>query len=465
MKKTLSILSVTIIIIISIFGYLWLYPNLTINQTIDSKQSKRVGNKQNVGNSENSEQQITEDYNELDFYSTNKTKYLDLLLNNINSKEMPIKRISIGYDSSDNLLAIIVPSEENESEIDLRQLPEPKYGFYLAFISKIILDSFPEINKIWVFREDDVSSHILSITRNTDKEKDLQNLIFEQFNLSSSNKKIADFVDLYGYAIVKDSLNFNPISTYFKEIYGDRFNDFKYIPVTFSIEYFEANINEKLESINYNELKSDISKALVASIGRYNNHEWKHIEGTRITYEENNKKLFKISMNRNNYIEWKKNGLNPNDVFSYCKVEIYDPFIQSQFENVEKIKYAYQHNSTKNFSYEKTMEELEKLQGVEVELLTSDSVKDRIVMLKIKDTTDLQEVYKKEMDLTHKIMRLPVNTIWFLTEDGNKYRFLKMDRDRYNLLLYMNNQDKFDFQPDEWPIMAGSYWEIDKSNK
>lgn len=381
---------------------------------------------------------------------------LDILESKMkNSKDILLEDISIGYTSDGEITAWIYPKYPTESE--MKSMNIPNYESYDIYVSKRLMDLYPEINSIWIF------GHFINITRGVYEDKGLKDFPLDVTGFFKQRKKLETLVDLEASAEQKENYSFDPILTSFKKLYGERFKDYKYISSAYLVTYFQSTINGILNVEDKSkELKRELAKAIVAIIGRYDNRYWNQIAGTRIIYEDNNKQLFKISMDQEDYRKWQKAGLNPNDLYNYCKVELFEPSMKSLFSNGEKIEYNYHHNTIENLSYGQTMEELKKLQGVDVELLTNDK-DNRMAVLKINKTTDLDEIYKKEMDITHQIMKMPINTIWFITEDTSKEKIIKIDRDRYDLLLYMNNQDQFDFQPDEWPIMANSFWEIDKT--
>lgn len=67
------------------------------------------------------------------------------------------------------------------------------------------------------------------------------------------------------------------------------------------------------------------------------------------------------------------------------------------------------------------------------------------------------------MYITLEAMKYPFETIWFMVEDSNgtTKNMAYINRERFNILTYMNDSGKFDFIPDEWPIMAEAYGEVE----
>jgi hypothetical protein len=60
-------------------------------------------------------------------------------------------------------------------------------------------------------------------------------------------------------------------------------------------------------------------------------------------------------------------------------------------------------------------------------------------------------------------MKIPLQSIWYIVEEtSGKNNATYIDNERYEILMYMAQKDSFDFLPEEWPIMANYYGEVQK---
>ena len=210
---------------------------------------------------------------------------------------------------------------------------------------------------------------------------------------------------------------------------------------------------------NDSQLTIEIAKAFVQSVGRFENQYWNFVSGTNLTYKENDNELFRIVMNRNGFNEWYENGLKLSDLYKYSRIDIYDKEVEYLFTNEDNIQEINQSNyDVEELNYDETMEKIKNIEGIEIELLTSneDDIK---AVIKMEDN---ETSFEKQMDITNSLMKTPIDSIWFISENEKTLKLTYIDRERYNLLFYMNDTSEYDFQPNEWPIMVERYIEIEK---
>jgi len=251
----------------------------------------------------------------------------------------------------------------------------------------------------------------------------------------------------------------------------------------------------KVESSGNGTITDKIAELLVFSFGRFYSSWISPIDKIKILYKENGENIFEVEMEkgRQYYIKdqklisfnptsfydgvlggfqyppdaeyikgfkrWLDSGLKANDWINNSAIEVYDEnfdksiFHKSNYEGLLEKKDLY------NPGYEKVMEKIMGFDKTKDVLLAYNGNQYKALITMAHSNNKVN--FKNQMDMTNKLMKLPVEEIWFKVEDIDKTVSMTLiDRTQYNILTYMQEDKGFDFKVEDWPIMVRYYGEV-----
>ena len=215
------------------------------------------------------------------------------------------------------------------------------------------------------------------------------------------------------------------------------------------------------ENISIND---EIEKAFVIGLGRFDRSlGYNVMEEMNITYMSNDTVAFEVSMligdDEHYFSQWRATGLNPAEWQKYStgKTDIYDKNINLQIKTDEV--WLEKGAIYQDPGYANARNLLESFTGVNEFFLGYNG--ENYVAHIILDHTEDEEDFQKEMDITLSAMKYPFEKLVFFVDDDGELRSQAcIDRERYNTLMYMNEDMEnavFDFLPPEWPLMAKGF--------
>ncbi len=193
--------------------------------------------------------------------------------------------------------------------------------------------------------------------------------------------------------------------------------------------------------------------------------DFNQMEHIHIMYKNGNETALEVIMfmgldtpTEYDYLGWASVDLNSADWYKYAiKAEIYDKSINLQ-EKIDPV-WLTRDAIYEDLGYDKIRDMMESFDGVN-ELYLGYNGKSYVAVITIDHTEDKKD-FQREMDMTLLAMKYPFDKIVFLVEDdGNIINQACIDRERFNTLMYMNEDIEnavFDFPPSEWPLMAKGF--------
>lgn len=373
-------------------------------------------------------------------------------------KQMGFHNASVGCDEKGNTVVWINLMETVSFEEQKRFKVFLPTGYYHAFIAKKIFETIPNIHAIWIYHDGDIYNFFTYVTYDTYKHNGLLKASSNEKKFYKTSVPIEKLVDFFwspqdlGNEMYFDSTH---IAIDFQKLYKTRLLDMSVGGASSESVCINLNINGYPESEDkLKELSVEIAKAFVLSVGRYETQHWNGITWTKITYLFNENKLLETTMYIDGFREWLKSGFNPYEWVKLCEINVYDPnlnitnVINESFLRKEPSKLSYQQVRNKLLG----MTDLEiKFLGVSTEGINA--------VVKV-DGYSREDIWRKQMEKAETLMQMPLESIWFISEYQNEIIMAFIDREKYNVLTFMNQEGDFDILPGYWPKMAKKYWEI-----
>lgn len=371
----------------------------------------------------------------------------------------------VGYDSSGNI-SVWVESADGSSHFGMNAKSGiSKYG---AFIAKNVFENTDDVEKVWSMINFNTNSHSLYSVR---KENYLQpgGLVdapadAKQFEDDTRIwRHISDEQFLLDKLEMQTGGKYDPkaaIKRTMSQLLGERLADVQIEEPVIGLIEVTVTIDGLPEDKTVQE---EASELFAAGLGRFTrNLLFDHIYFMSVEYrDEQQKDIFSMHMNREfEYAEWLKTGLSPDALVKCAGVYVSDPdyniLLESENETV------YKKDDLNDPGYDSVLERIREYKGVKDFILGYDG-KTYNALLILEHSSD-EEDFRAEMDSSLDAMKLPFESIWFITKDQNGYpkSMAFIDREKFNILQYRKNADNdvFDFPPLEWPIVATVFGEI-----
>ncbi|HPO98850.1 MAG TPA: hypothetical protein PLZ08_12965 [Bacillota bacterium] len=359
--------------------------------------------------------------------------------------DLGILSYCIGYDGSGKV--VIWLDVEDEYAI------YGKYALRSSYIAKYLFDHFPELDSIWIDCRRKIEDSTCSYFTRTDYQSSGLTGIADKYTFfknDQTNKMIHYSWDYYRYN--REYLGLELVEAKLRRLFGSRLKSVEFeIGEGACVELIVEGLPEN-DGTNQ-KLSQEIAQALILSVGRHL-HDF-----CTIRYRVAGKNVLEIFMYVGDFNRWLANGLHENDWFRYCRdLDILDKRIKFNGAPVmmrpQKLEITYD-------SYLKVWNSLSRNNDVEV-LLLGVGDKGIGVVLKSKKLASEQLTYKKQMELSQQLMESAVYSVRFFTIEEGAIEMLKLDQDRYKVLMYKNPERRFDFGPEEWSFMGSDYWKYEK---
>lgn len=368
---------------------------------------------------------------------------------------------SVGFDSEGKIVVWIEPNEGlTLGEVEKFKLPYPSLSYYKLLIGKKILTLIPEVDSVWLNSAGNISCSCIHITRNKFIQSGLANLPMDKEGFFYSlEKDLSKYTDDHWSADVYEKAGFDWRYTrsLLNRLFGKRLKRF----ITDEPGTVEGALHLKIYGLpgdfkNIKALNEEIAKAFALSVGRYESQYWYCIVCCKLSYyHTDGRRLFDVEIWRDKFQKWFKDGFDYSQWYKYCQVTKYDKKLN--FVTNEKIKPVRKVNP-KKYSYFQVLNVIQSYPKVKM-LMLGQSAKGLDAFLRIEDE-DPATVYKREMDISLQLMKMGLHSVRFISEDNQGRTVIYLDRERYRLLMLFNPEEKYDFSPEIWPIMAKQCWAI-----
>ena len=195
-------------------------------------------------------------------------------------------------------------------------------------------------------------------------------------------------------------------------------------------------------------MNEEVAKAFVMSVGRYETLYWNNITWTQLVYTNKDVKILDVAIYNNGFKKWFKNGLKPNDWNNYCELKMCDPNIRPFLS----CKTELENKKPEDLTYVQVMNKLNEIPDIKISFLgVGQHGLDAVIYI---NASDPLELYKRQMDIVQTVMKLPLSSIGFIADGQDKVALTYYDRERHQVLMFMNKDEAFDFPPADWPKMA-----------
>lgn len=383
-------------------------------------------------------------------------------------KELGAIDYSLGYDAIGNITLWVNNSGGlTLGECDKYNVPHPWDAYYQAFVGKYFLDKIPTINKIWLYEDSEINSTCISVSRSTYNKSPQSKLPFQKDAFFRS-QNITEMMDDCWYSAKDGEFPKSDFSDYvfvtdsFKRLFGKRIKRMELADLSADSAFIELTIKGLPGNGEIQKLNDEIAKAFTLSVGRFYNHYWNPLAHCTLVYtNEKGQQLLKVWMTIKDFERWLKDGLDKESWPQYCsELKIKDPKIQFSRGKAPMKKRSVM---IEDADYQSGMSFLQSNPDVEV-LFLGVNQQGLDAVLRMKDLPD-NEIYRKQMIISQKLMDMPFHSIWFIWEKNKQIKMLQLDRARYNVLMFMNSDKRYDFPVKDWPLMAANYWEVTKRVK
>lgn len=208
----------------------------------------------------------------------------------------------------------------------------------------------------------------------------------------------------------------------------------------------------------------ELAKLFAVVPGRFSTLYWDKVEKLDMTYTVEDKEILNITIHNitihyDEFSKWLENNLRISELDKCANFTLLAPeFELPPFQGEDKwCTEEMDKQINHDITYKEIMEKLKSYQGVKVAHLgySGENLNAVFTMGGGKD----EEIFKKQMDIAFEVMQLPVHSIWFISESANLVRMTHLDRDRYNVLRYMNADKDVGIELKEWPIVVTKFWD------
>lgn len=471
-RKLVFLISVLLIFYLSGCSLVDSFNNTKDNEILDNTEGKEENNNNHeskediIPDETNSNEEVINKNDNIEnktpdevCYDLDKIKKISGTL-----KDLGLKDISVGYNYRGDITVwcdIIIDKYKYNNED--KYTPSRAYHVYLA---KKVFDNIDNIAELWLYtvNRDKGRHYISQISYET----------YEDIGLVSAPKDIETLyeTDLYKkvdniyYANTTVCYSGGPydpwsaIERQVKEFFDDRlenveinFFNVAVLDVTVTVKSLPNNSDPK-------SIYKEMAKLRSIIHGRFrNSRNGDNVYKLQVIYKQDDDEEIKIDSNLDYFDSWVENEMNISELnlitFNEDTGEFYYPSELTEEEKSELDNLTKKEEYNENLTYEQIMTKLKKIKGVEVAHFGYQNDKGTLVF-KMDGGTD-EEVFSKQMELTHEIMKLPIDSLWFISEGEDKTRVTHIDREQYNVLTYLKGYRDVDIQIKEWPIVVTTY--------
>lgn len=416
---------------------------------------------------ENANFTAEQDQVEHEFVSSNEAEFdISVLEGNLKKlHSIGITDCWVGYDRAGDISVWVESSDKNPYFGMDASSTISKYG---AFVTKKVFENTDDVKKVWSMFNFETNSHSLYSVK---KENYLQpgglvDAPSETKKFEADNRiwrNISDEHYLLNSLEMQTGGKFDPkaaIKRTMSQLLGERLVDVQIEDPVIGIIEVDVIIDGLPENKT---VKEEAAEIFVAGLGRFSdNLLFDQIYNMSVTYTKGQRDVFSIFISKEDgYEKWLESGLDQRNLLDYASAGSSDPSFKMPLddgnESLPQSKEIY------DPGYKKVMETVSGYKGVKDIILGYDG-KNYNALVTIEHESDETD-FRTEMGITIEAMKLPFDSIWYVTKDkmGNSTSMTYIDRARFNILMYLKDgksSNEFDFPSSEWPIVSAAFGEI-----